>query len=164
MSISSLPDSSRVWVFLANRILAPNESMDLQKIIEDFVGKWQTHGADLTAGYEVFGNAALIVAVDESKTPPSGCSIDKVFRLLQDFGAEKSVDFLSRTLVGKLVENTVTIFTKQEAVEAFNSGELKDNTLVIDTLVADLSAYKNNFKIAFKNHWLGKQLIVKNTA
>lgn len=159
MSLGNLPDSARVWVFLADRQFSQIENTELGKKMDNFVSGWQTHGADLTAGYEIKNNVAVVVAVDESRTPPSGCSIDKVFRLLQEFGNENGIDFLNRMLVVKIEGNDIAVLGKKQAKDAYLEGILTENTAVMNPLVDNLMDYKNAFLIAFKNHWLGQQLI-----
>lgn len=163
MSLGNLPDSARVWVFLADRQFSQIEYAELGKKMDHFVSGWQTHGADLTAGYEIKNNVAVAVAVDESKTAPSGCSIDKVFRLLQEFGNENGIDFLNRMLVVKVEGSEITVLGKIQAKDAYGDGILNENTTVMNPLVGNLMEYKSAFLIAFKNHWLGKQLIDNRT-
>ena len=81
--LPSMPDASRVWMFGAQRFLTPDEANHLQAEMSHFVSGWQAHGKDLLAGFWLLLNNVLVVAVDESKEPPSGCSIDKVFKLLK---------------------------------------------------------------------------------
>ena len=96
MSLQGLPDSSRIWLFAADRVLSESESEALQQDLMMFVAEWQAHGADLTAGFELRYGACLVIAVDESQAAPTGCSIDKAFRLLQRFGSEHKMDFFNR--------------------------------------------------------------------
>lgn len=81
--LPSMPDASRVWLFGAQRVLTPSEASNLETEMSQFVSGWQAHGKDLLAGFGLLFHSVLVVAVDESKEPPSGCSIDKVFKLLQ---------------------------------------------------------------------------------
>ena len=75
-----LPDSSRVWLFGAQRILTEIEEISIHRRLLDFIAGWQAHGKDLTADFCIIHRCVLVVVVDESKEAPSGCSIDKVFQ------------------------------------------------------------------------------------
>jgi len=99
MSLAHLSPGSRVWFFIADRPLTEAEAAQLKMAMSEFVSGWKSHGSALSAGFELRWNALLAVAVDESVEAPSGCSIDKVFRLLTDFTAATGIDFLNRLLL-----------------------------------------------------------------
>ncbi|MEY4003520.1 MAG: hypothetical protein RIT07_1562 [Bacteroidota bacterium] len=163
MSITRLSPGSRVWFFVADRPLNANEAEHLNKIMTEFISGWKSHGSALSAGYEIRWNALLVVAVDESVEAPSGCSIDKVFRLLNDFKETTQIDFLNRLLL--LVptgENTVNIYTHSAAKTALENGILTDNTPVSDVMHTTLGSFVNNPLQPFQHHWMGKQIIRQN--
>jgi hypothetical protein len=95
MSITQLSPGSRVWFFIANRPLNSEEAAQLTGVMSEFVSGWKSHGSALSADFDFRWNALLTVAVDESVEAPSGCSIDKVFRLLNDFMTATGIDFLT---------------------------------------------------------------------
>ena len=79
----TLPDSSRVWMFGAQRLMSEEEIQHLNHSLADFVSSWQAHGNPLTADFCILHRCVIVVAVEELQEAPSGCSIDKVFHLLQ---------------------------------------------------------------------------------
>src|SRR5262245_34781753 len=101
MSLEYLPGNARIWTFVASRELNEEERKDLEMMLKDFVSSWKAHGNDLLAGFEINLNCIAVVGVDESHELPSGCSIDKAFRLLREFGDQKGLDFFNRLLIVK---------------------------------------------------------------
>lgn len=163
MSFEHLPDSSRVWIFFCNRPLTINEAAELGEELKAFVSGWKAHGSALTAGYELQRGVALAIAVDESVAQPTGCSIDKAFRLLQEFGADRNVDFFNRMLLvtaGGIPE----ILSKADAAKRFEEGRIVESTLVYNGMADNLKAYRNSFIIPFSEHWLRKQLAAVKSA
>lgn len=163
MSLSHLAPGSRVWFFIADRPLTEAEATQLIEAMSEFVSGWKSHGSALSAGFELRWNTLLTVAVDESVESPSGCSIDKVFRLLNDFAAATGIDFLNRLLL--LVtkpDGTAHIHTRESATIAINSGELQENTPVADVMHNRLGDFIANPLQPFREHWMGKQLFKQN--
>ena len=154
MLLEHLPDSSRVWIFAANRPLEESEIFDIKSLLKSFVDQWQSHGKDLCAGFEIIHESIIVVAVDESQEPPSGCSIDKVFRLL----AQTNIDFLQRTLLWIPFCNTVKIITPELAINLFKSGELNEKSLIINTLVDTLEAARNQLYIPLGESWMAPKI------
>lgn len=155
MSVQHLPDSSRVWVFFANKPLTEDATTQLHAALEQFVQGWKAHGSQLTAGYEILASTAVIVAVDESAAAPSGCSIDKAFRLLTEFGASHNIDFFNRLL---LTTAAGTVYTQAEAKAAIEAGTLHNDTSVFNPMIQTLSDMKTKFTIPFSSHWLAARL------
>ena len=83
-----LPDQARLWVFASERPLSQRECAALLERVDGFLSRWKAHGAPLAAGRAWLYDRFLAVAVDESVTPPSGCSIDALVHMLKDLEAE----------------------------------------------------------------------------
>lgn len=87
-----LPEDARVWIFAAERALAPGEKARLLAQVDGFIDQWAAHDTPLTAGRDLRYDQFLFVAVDQRQAGPSGCSIDALVRqmkrLEQDLGLE----------------------------------------------------------------------------
>ena len=70
---SELPPDARLWAFPANRPLFPEEEARILEEVDTFLEGWATHGTPLTAARDWRYGWFLLVAVDESTAPPSGC-------------------------------------------------------------------------------------------
>ena len=96
---SKLPDESRVWLHLANRVLSDEELVGWAEAMEGFLSNWTAHGQGLRASWSLFGRRLLVVGLDESLAGATGCSIDQLMRLIQSegMGLTPPVDWLTRT-------------------------------------------------------------------
>jgi hypothetical protein len=149
MIIPHLPDNSRVWFFGANMLLDSQQTETLCQRLDLFVSDWKAHGAELRAGYTLLHDSILIVAVDQSVAAPTGCSIDKVFKLLNDF----PVDFFQRLTVWQPFCNTAKIFSINAAQVAFMSKEIDVHTLVINPLIQTLGEARERLYIPLSESW-----------
>lgn len=149
MIISQLPENSRVWFFGASTLIEEPEKIQLISKLDLFVSDWKAHGSDLVAGYEILHDSILLVAVDESVTPPTGCSIDKVFKLLESM----ETDWFQRLLIWQPFCNTSKILSLSEAKEVYIKRELDGETIVANTMVSTLKEAREQLYIPFKNSW-----------
>ncbi len=156
--LPSMPDASRVWMFGAQRFLTPDEANHLQAEMSHFVSGWQAHGKDLLAGFGLLLNNVLVVAVDESKEPPSGCSIDKVFKLLKSQQEKNGLDFFQRTLIWAWVGKELCIYDYPSLLKALKEGEVKMNTPVLNTLPVTLGDFRNKRFMSLSDSWVAKKL------
>ena len=74
----------RIWIYQANKLLTIEEETKVQKKLEEFTAEWNAHGHPLAASVEIRYHLFVILAVDQSVTMPSGCSIDKSVRLFKE--------------------------------------------------------------------------------
>ena len=60
-----LPGVSRVWIYLADRMLSKQEQVELGDELEAFVQQWSAHGTLLQASWQLLGGRALAIGLDE---------------------------------------------------------------------------------------------------
>ncbi|GDX49633.1 hypothetical protein LBMAG26_04920 [Bacteroidota bacterium] len=159
LSAIKLPDSSRVWLFGAQRILTEIEEISIHRRLLDFIAGWQAHGKDLTADFCIIHRCVLVVVVDESKEAPSGCSIDKVFQLLQSQKEKFDLDFFQRTLVWAMHKGELCIFNKQEIQAGLDCGEMNGDMQVFNMLSDRLGELKSGgMMLPLKESWIAPKL------
>jgi hypothetical protein len=159
MMIPHLPDNARLWLFTASRPLEDDELAMLETAMNEFVGGWKSHNAELKAGYAVLHKTVLAIAVDESVEAPSGCSIDKAFRLLAELGEQLQTNFLDRLLLVKPYCNIAKVMSKNEALKTVQENALGPHDLVFDFSLNQLGQLRKNYLQPFSENWLGKTLI-----
>lgn len=155
MSLERLPDNSRVWFFGSDRLLNDEEKSSLSIELQEFVSSWKAHGAELAASFEILHDCILIVAVDESVTPPTGCSIDKVFKLLE----KQASNWFNRLLIWRAFCNTAKIYTVDELQLALSTGELDRDTIIINSTVRSLTEVRKCLYISINDSWVSSKLV-----
>jgi hypothetical protein len=151
----NLPDASRVWIFGSDRPLTEEGTTTLLKGIETHLTNWKAHGAPLTVGSQFRDKRFLVVGVDQSTAGATGCSIDGLFRVLQ--GLEQQ---LGATMVGggrvfyRGEAGTVQSTSRDEIPALVQSGAITRDTVVFDTSITDLGAFRSGFEKRAKESWI----------
>src|SRR5258708_25662393 len=83
-----LPDSARIWVFASDRELPGAPADTLLAAVDAFLAGWKAHGVPLRCAREWRDDRFLAVGVDVTAENASGCSIDGLFRTLQQLQRE----------------------------------------------------------------------------
>ena len=91
-----LPDSSRIWLHLANRKLESSEEEFLKQELTVFLDSWSAHGKRLQCNATLLFSQYLIFSVDENIESASGCSIDSSVHFVKRMGSELGIDFFTR--------------------------------------------------------------------
>lgn len=137
MIFENLPDSSRVWIYTADRSLTDQKSFIDQKL-HDFVSKWAAHGAQLYGDAAVLNDYFIVLAVDESRVGASGCSIDSSVGFLRLLCEELSVDLFDRMNIVVKSEN------ENKLVRFHDLGSLGD-VMIYDPMITKLGELRSNW-------------------
>jgi hypothetical protein len=111
-----LPDSSRIWLHLANRKLEASEEQFLKEELTVFLDSWSAHGKRLQCNATLLFSQYLIFSVDENIESASGCSIDSSVHFAKRMGSELGVDFFTRLEVLVIEENETRLLSYFDAV------------------------------------------------
>ena len=71
-----MPESSKLLVFTSDVTLDVMSSQSLMSRLDTFLSTWSSHGSQLNADSVLIANRVLFIAVDESGSIASGCSVD----------------------------------------------------------------------------------------
>ena len=111
-----LPDSSRIWLHLANRKLAASEEQFLKEQLTVFLDSWSAHGKRLQCNATLLFSQYLIFSVDENIESASGCSIDSSVHFAKRMGSELGIDFFTRLEVLVIEGNETRLLSYFDAV------------------------------------------------
>ena len=111
-----LPDSSRIWLHLANRKLVASEEQFLKEELTLFLDSWSAHGKRLQCNATLLFSQYLIFSVDENIESASGCSIDSSVHFAKRMGSELGIDFFTRLEVLVLEGNDTRLLSYFDAV------------------------------------------------
>lgn len=148
-----LPDTARVWVYIANRALSNAEVEKSKSLLVDFMKGWTAHGAALTADATVLYNRFVILSVDEKRALASGCSIDKSVHFMKSLGEILGVDFFDRMLTPYLDNETIQCVGLHQFWALRKAGVVTDETIVFNPLAKSLGEFRQQWVIPFKNSW-----------
>lgn len=151
----NLPDASRVWVFGSDRPLTEDGTTTLLKGVEEHLTNWKAHGEPLTVGSQLRDNRFLVVAVDQSAAGATGCSIDGLFRLLQGLESQVGASLVGGgTVFYRDSHAAVQSTTRDQIPTLVAAGAITKDTVVFDTSLTDLGAFRSGFEKRAKESWI----------
>jgi hypothetical protein len=153
-----LPDTSRFWIFTANQKLSAEQIHELSDNLSSFLQKWTAHKADLNASFDIIENSILIIAVDESQTGASGCSIDSMTKEVKRIADELKVDFLNRFSIVLKTDNEVMIANANHLKSLLENNQINPETIVSNSMVNTFGELKTNLFLPIKETWMNRYL------
>ncbi len=159
-SLDSLPNHTRVWIYQGNREFTLREIEIINATLTAFCQQWAAHGAPLQSNFVIRENRFVILLVNEEAHASSGCSIDGSVRVMKGLQQQLDIDFFDRTQVAFWISNQIQTFATAELKNAFSSGKLSSQSILINTLASTKHELDLNWKIEVQNSWLKKYLPV----
>lgn len=102
-------DSSRVWIYQSSRMFFVNEALQMESMLEDFVNRWQSHGAPVKGYANLFFGQFIVLMADESQTGVSGCSTDSSVHLIKTIEEKFKVQLFDRQNLAFVIKDKIQL-------------------------------------------------------
>ena len=156
-TLEQLPSHSRLWAFTSGEPLGAELRAEIEKEVEHFLESWKAHGADLFAAAAFLHDRFLLIAVDQEKSSPSGCSIDALTRFLRDLGSRHGVDFLDAPNCCWRDDDGVHCVDRDQFRRLAEHGAVDKETTVFDLTVTSLADLRDGkFETDVDGTWYGR--------
>jgi hypothetical protein len=158
---NQLKPESKLWIYGAQRELSEQENNQINLLLDQFCDTWAAHGAKLDCGFNILHNRLILIAVDEESAAASGCSIDKSVEIVKDIDAQFNLDLFNRMRsyhVIKVPQTKITSYEASEINQLLGSGELDQDSRMVNMQALILSEIAPNFTRALSETWLKKYL------
>lgn len=155
----SLPADARVWVFASDRPLHGADARLLLDAVDAWLDQWKAHGTPLRSAREWRDDRFLAIGVDPTAEQASGCSIDALFRHLQE--VERRLD---TSLVGggrvfyRAPDGQARVAKRTDVSRLGATGELTATTPTFDTSLTDARSWRQAFERPAGETWVGSLL------
>ena len=147
----------KVWVYLSDKELKGDLHQSVLKAGESFVLNWNAHDVPLSASFEIINDRFIVVKVDETQYNASGCSIDKLLRLIKQLETDHQLQLLNRLLVAYKSDNGIEVVHSTKVKDLLSSKNLNENSLIYNVASSNSVEFKN-WEQPLKETWLKKYL------
>ncbi len=153
VEFSKLPETSKVWIYQANRSFTEDELSEIKTKLISFLGRWSTHGKDLESSFEIKYKRFIIIALNQDVNAASGCSIDDLVALIQQLEIDYNVDLLDKMNVSYKQGEFVAYKSLKDFRKMAKDKAVSKNTIVFNNLVTNIAEYKENWEVTASESW-----------
>jgi len=154
--IDQLPETSRVWIYQANRKFRGEEPEKIKISLDQFIETWTAHGQDLRAGYEIRYDRFIVIALDQSHEAASGCSIDASVHFIQSLERQFELDLLDKMNVTFRQGEYITYKSLNDFKRMAKDRAVSADTVVFNNLVTNIGEYKDYWEVPARESWHGR--------
>ena len=153
VDFNTLPETSRVWIYQANRSFTETEIEEIKLKLDTFIENWTAHGSDLQSGYEVKYKRFIVIALNQNLNAATGCSIDASVHFIQQLEKEYNVDLMDKMNVSYKQGEFIAYKPLNEFKQMAKQRAVSKNTIVFNNLVANKAEYIENWEIPASESW-----------
>jgi hypothetical protein len=159
VNFEQLPLNARIWIFASDRPLTGNHAHALLQEVDRFLDQWKAHGAPLRSGRDWREDRFLVIGVDPTAEQASGCSIDGLFRGLQQLERSLSTSLVAGGRVFyRDAQGTPQVAARKDVPALFEQGVLTGTTSVFDTSITDKEKLLGKFERPARDTWVAALL------
>ena len=155
---SALPDSARLWVFASDQPIVGAVADSVLATVDRFLAEWRAHGVPLRSARDWRDDRFLAVAVDVDQENASGCSIDGLFRTLQQLERSIGTRLVGGGRVFYRTDSKIETVTRDELLERVRRGAVTRETPVFDTSVVTAADWRSRFERPAGESWMSALL------
>lgn len=156
VSFEALPDSARIWIFASEHPLDGAAADTLLAAVDRFLADWKAHGVPLRAAREWRDARFLAIGVDVNAENASGCSIDGLFRTLQQLEREVGSRLVGGGRMFYRTRAGIETSSREEFAQRVQRGEIGRETPVFDTSITGASDWRTRFETPAGRGWTSK--------
>jgi len=153
VDFNTLPETSRVWIYQANRSFTESELEEISSKLNTFIENWTAHGSDLQSGYEIKYKRFIIIGLNQNLNNTSGCSIDTSVHFIQQLEQDYNVDLLDKMNVSYKQGEFIAYKTLKDFRKMAKQKAVSKNTIVFNNLVTNIAEYKENWEVPASESW-----------
>jgi hypothetical protein len=153
MSFSEMSKDSRIWIYQSNRKFIASELEELNSKIVAFLNSWASHGSEMLCSYQIKYDRFIIIALDETKTSASGCSIDSCVHFIQGLEKTFEVLLLDKMNVAFKQGEYITYKSIQDFKKLVSNKSVSKKTIVYNNLVVDIDDFNSNWEVPASDSW-----------
>ncbi len=149
----ALPDTARVWIFASEQQLDGAAADTVLAAVDRFLADWRAHGVPLRSARDWRDGRFLAVGVDVTAENASGCSIDGLFRTLQQLSREVGSQLVGGGRMFYRTQAGIEMSSREEFAQRVKRGEVGRETPVFDTSITDASDWRTRFEAPAGRGW-----------
>lgn len=148
---------SKVWIYQSSRPFTSTESLEMDRMLQDFVSNWKSHGDDVKGFATLLFEQFIILMADETASGVSGCSTDSSVRLIKSIENKYNVRLFERQTLAFIIKDKVELLPLNQLNYSVENNFINSNTLYFNNTVLTKKDLLQNWIIPLNQSWLGKR-------
>ena len=141
VEFNNISNDSRLWIYASENKLSEKQERYIYEKILTHIKEWKSHDRPLKGSFKILEGYFIVIALDESFTHASGCSIDTLQNMILLLEKELSISLFNRLNIFCKIDNDIKVFPHSEL-----SNKVSSSTLFYDLTISKKSHFSSFLK------------------
>jgi hypothetical protein len=151
-------ENSHVWVFQSNSTFSFAQSLQIKKLLQNFISEWKIQDTPVKGYANLFFNQFIIFMADETATGVSRFSSEDMVALINNIQQEFEVELFNKLILAFLIEERIHLLSLSELNSAIEKDFIGSDTLYFNNTILTKKQLLNNWIIPVKKSWLALRI------
>ncbi len=151
-------NNSRVWVYQCNRAFSINECLEIEKLLQNFVKEWNSHGDSVKGYANLFFGQFIIFMADETLIKVGGCSTDASTRIIKNIEQDYGVQLFDRQMLAFIVKERIHLIPLGQVNYSIENEFITPDTLYFNNTILTKKELLSHWIIPVKDSWLSGRI------
>ena len=155
---TSLPETSKVWIYPSNRKFYDTEIDGLHLKIKAFLESWKAEDKFFNVSYKLLYNRFIVLFADASGSPLLNTDIDASVQFILQIQQDYKVELLDRMNVCFKQGEFVQYKELKDFKKLLKNRAVTEKTIVFDNLITTKEEFENYWEVPISESWYGRFL------
>ncbi len=151
-------NNSRVWVYQCNRAFTLSETLEIEKLLQNFVKEWNSHGDSVKGYANLFFGQFIVFMADETRTKVGGCSTDSSVRIIKNLEQDYQVQLFDRQMLAFIVKERIHLIPLAQVNYSIENEFITPETLYFNNTILTKKELLSHWIIPVKDSWLAGRI------
>lgn len=153
VDFESLPKDAKVWVYPSSRKFYPNEIIEVEAKLKEFVKNWKLDDINFKASYRFLYNRFLILVADDTSSSITNADIDASVSFILTLQQEYNIELLDKMNVCFKQGEYIQYKELKDFKKLLKNKAITRKTIIFDNLITTKQDLENFWEIAIEESW-----------
>lgn len=154
VSFDSLPEQSKVWIYIAARKLTPAEIEQINTNAGFFLSTWESHNIPVQGSIDILDDQFIRVSAFTDEDAMCGRAQDAQVRFIKEAEEALGIEFTNRMILAFEHDGKIITQTLDQLESSIQSGIISEDSIYFNNLVNSKQEFSENWKSSPKETWL----------
>ena len=155
---SEISEDAKVWVYPSSRKFYPNEIIEVEKKVKDFLKSWKSEDENFKASYKLLHNRFIVLIADSENVTLTNTDIDTSVSFILELQEAYKVELLDRMNVCFKQGEFVQYKELKDFKKLVKNRAVTAKTIVFDNLINNKEDFENYWEITIEDSWYNRYL------
>ena len=152
IDFNTLPDTAKVWIYPANRLLNAEELSQIKADLTAFLDSWVSHTQRVRCDFQIPYDRFIVIAADDNQHI-GGCSLDELAHFIQELEKKHNLLLLDKMNVSFRHEGEICYIPLVDFKKLAQQKKVDNHTIVFNNLVTNLYEYQHDWEVPMQDSW-----------